>query len=63
MKADDNFTSINIEQIRLLFPLTKETVYLNSAAQAPLNTLVNDRLQMLLKREINPALKFFDSFS
>ena len=52
-----NPLDINLEHIRSFFPLTKETVYLNSASQAPLNTLVYDRLQMLLKRELNPALK------
>lgn len=48
---------MNIEQIRWSFPVTKETVYLNSASQAPLNTLVNERLQMLLKTELNPVGK------
>ena len=52
-----NPLDINLEHIRSFFPLTKETVYLNSASQAPLNTLVYDRLQMLLKRELNTALK------
>lgn len=45
---------MNIEQIRSLFPITKEVIYLNSASQSPLNTLVNDRLQGFLKTELNP---------
>ena len=48
---------MNIEQIRSLFPITKQAVYLNSASQAPLNTLVYDRLQELLKTELNPIGK------
>jgi cysteine desulfurase/selenocysteine lyase len=48
---------MNIEEIRSLFPVTKEAVYLNSAAQCPLNTLVNDRLQTYLKIELNPVGK------
>lgn len=48
---------MNIEQIRSLFPVTKEAVYLNSASQSPLNTLVNDRLQHHLKTELNPVGK------
>lgn len=48
---------MNIEQIRTLFPVTKEAVYLNSASQAPLNTLVNERLQAHLKTELNPLGK------
>ena len=44
---------MNIEQIRSLFPVTKEAVYLNSASQSPLNTLVNGRLQNHLKIESN----------
>jgi len=48
---------MNIEQIRSLFPITKEAIYLNSASQSPLNTLVNDRLQALLKTEIIPVGK------
>ena len=44
---------MNIEQIRSLFPVTKEAVYLNSASQSPLNTLVNGRLQNHLKTESN----------
>jgi len=57
MQVKNNSSDINLEHIRAFFPLTKETVYLNSASQAPLNTLVNDRLQILLNRELNPALK------
>ena len=48
---------MNIEQIRSLFPITKEAVYLNSASQSPLNTRVCDRLQSLLKTELNPVGK------
>lgn len=48
---------MNIEQIRSLFPITKEAVYLNSASQAPLNILVNDRLQAHLQTELNPVGK------
>lgn len=48
---------MNIEQIRTLFPVTKEAVYLNSASQSPLNTLVYDRLQSHLKTELNPVGK------
>jgi cysteine desulfurase/selenocysteine lyase len=48
---------MSIEQIRSLFPVTKEAVYLNSASQCPLNTLVNDRLQDYLKTEVNPVGK------
>jgi len=48
---------MNIEQIRPLFPITKEAVYLNSASQCPLNILVNDRLQLFLKKELNPVGK------
>ncbi len=44
---------MNIEQIRSLFPVTKEAVYLNSASQSPLNSLVHDRLQAHLKTELN----------
>jgi len=47
-------SNMNIKQIRSLFPVTKEAIYLNSASQAPLNTLVNDRLQAHLATEINP---------
>jgi selenocysteine lyase/cysteine desulfurase len=48
---------MNIEQVRSLFPVTKEAVYLNSASQCPLNTLVSDRLQGYLKTEVNPVGK------
>lgn len=48
---------MNLEQIRLLFPVTKEAIYLNSASQSPLNTLVSDRLQSLLQIELNPVGK------
>lgn len=46
-----------MEQIRSLFPVTNAAVYLNSASQAPLNTLVNDRLQAYLKTELYPVGK------
>jgi selenocysteine lyase/cysteine desulfurase len=45
------------EQVRSLFPVTKEAVYLNSASQSPLNTLVHDKLQAHLKTELNPVGK------
>ncbi|MFK8163791.1 MAG: aminotransferase class V-fold PLP-dependent enzyme [Lewinella sp.] len=45
---------MNIDQIRSLFPVTKQAIYLNNASQAPLNTLVDDRLQAHLATEINP---------
>ncbi|MBJ2176339.1 aminotransferase class V-fold PLP-dependent enzyme [Aureibaculum sp. A20] len=48
---------MNIEEIRSLFPITKDAIYLNSASQAPLNTLVYDRLQKHLKTELNPVGK------
>lgn len=48
---------MNIEQIRSLFPTTKTAVYLNSASQSPLNTLIYDRLQNNLKAELNPVGK------
>lgn len=48
---------MNLEQIRSLFPVTKEVIYLNSASQAPLNTLVNEKLQEHLKTALNPLTK------
>ncbi len=48
---------MNIEQIRSLFPITKQAVYLNSASHSPLNILVYDRLQAHLKTELNPVGK------
>ncbi|QCX37974.1 aminotransferase class V-fold PLP-dependent enzyme [Aureibaculum algae] len=48
---------MSIEEIRSLFPITEKAVYLNSASQAPLNTLVYDRLQKHLKTELNPVGK------
>ena len=48
---------MNIEQIRALFPVTKQAVYLNNASQSPLNTLVNDQLQIILKTELIPVDK------
>jgi selenocysteine lyase/cysteine desulfurase len=48
---------MNIKEIRNLFPVTKEAIYLNSASQAPLNWLVYDKLQTHLKTEINPLNK------
>jgi cysteine desulfurase/selenocysteine lyase len=44
---------MDIEEIRSLFPITKEAVYLNSASQAPLNTLVQDKLQAYIASELN----------
>lgn len=41
-------------ETRSLFPVTEEAIYLNSASQAPLNTLVNDKLQAHLASELNP---------
>ena len=48
---------MNIEQIRSLFPITKEAIYLNNASQAPLNLLVNNKLQTHLKSELIPIGK------
>lgn len=48
---------MNIGQTRSLFPVTKDAVYLDSASQSPLNTLVFDRLQLLLKTELSPVGK------
>lgn len=48
---------MNIEQLRSLFPVTTQAVYLNSASQSPLNTRVNDRLQVYLKTELNQVGK------
>jgi len=48
---------MNTEQIRSLFPVTKEAVYLNNASQSPLNTLVNNRLQASIKTALNPVDK------
>ncbi len=48
---------MNIEQVRSLFPVTKEAVFLNNASQAPLNTLVNEKLQAYLAKEMNPVGK------
>lgn len=44
---------MDLEQIRSLFPVTKEVVYLNNASQAPLNTLVHERLQEQVKIATN----------
>ncbi|AUC83942.1 aminotransferase [Polaribacter sp. ALD11] len=44
---------MNTKEIRSLFPITEAFIYLNSASQAPLNTLVNDKLQTLIKSELN----------
>jgi selenocysteine lyase/cysteine desulfurase len=44
---------MNTKEIRALFPITKETIYLNSASQAPLNLLVFNKLQNYLKTELN----------
>ena len=48
---------MNIEQLRSLFPVTKEAVFLNNASQSPMNTSVNDRLQSHLKTELSPIGK------
>ena len=48
---------MTIEHIRSLFPVTEQAIYLNTASQSPLNTLVNDRLQSYLKTELNPVGK------
>ena len=52
-----SLTTMNIEKIRSLFPVTKEAIYLNSASQAPLNILVRRRLEAHLKTELNPVGK------
>jgi cysteine desulfurase/selenocysteine lyase len=44
-------------QIRSLFPITKEAIYLNNASQSPLNLLVYNKLQEHLKMELNPIEK------
>ena len=44
---------MNVEKLRLLFPITREAVYLNNASQSPLNTLVSHNLQIYLKTEFN----------
>ena len=51
-KRKINF-SMDITEIRSLFPITKKTIYLNNASQAPLNTLVNNKLQTYIKSELN----------
>ncbi len=48
---------MHIDKIRSLFPVVNEAIYLNNASQAPLNTLVNDRLQTYLATELNPIGK------
>ena len=48
---------MNIEQIRSLFPITKEAIYLDNASQSPLNLLVNNKLQAHLKAELIPIGK------
>ncbi len=48
---------MNIEEIRSLFPVTKEAIYLNSASQAPLNSLVHNKIQDYLKTELNTLNK------
>lgn len=48
---------MNYEELRALFPVTNEAIYLNNASQAPLNTLVNERLQAHLKAELNSVDK------
>lgn len=44
---------MTLRQIRALFPITKQASFLNNASQAPLNTLVNERLQAYLETETN----------
>ena len=44
-------------QIRSLFPITKEAIYLNNASQSPLNLLVYNKLQEHIKTELNPIDK------
>ena len=44
-------------EIRSLFPVTEEVIFLNNASQSPMNTLVHDRLQTYLKTELNPLEK------
>lgn len=48
---------MDIDKIRSLFPITKDAIYLNSASQCPLNTLVYDKLLLCLKAELNPVGK------
>lgn len=48
---------MNTKQLRALFPITSEAIYLNNASQAPLNTLVHDKLQSLIKKELLPIDK------
>ncbi len=48
---------MNPEQLRTLFPVTKEAIYLNNASQAPLNTRIYDKLQTLIKTELLPTDK------
>lgn len=43
---------MDIAEIRALFPVTKEAIYLNSASQSPLNLLVHNKLQNCLKTEL-----------
>ena len=39
---------MNTSQIRTLFPVTREAVYLNNAAESPLNVRVRERLNEYL---------------
>lgn len=48
---------MTLKQIRALFPVTDQAIFLNNASQAPLNILVNERLQTYLKTETNPLGK------
>ena len=48
---------MNIEQIRALFPVTKGATFLNNASQAPLNTLVYQKVKDHLEKELNPVGK------
>jgi len=48
---------MNIEQLRTLFPVTKEATFLNNASQAPLSVPVLQRLNEHFAAEINPLKK------
>jgi cysteine desulfurase/selenocysteine lyase len=41
------------KEIRSYFPITKEAIYLNSASQAPLNTLVQNKLHAYIASELS----------
>lgn len=48
---------MNSQQIRALFPVTKEAIYLNNASQAPINLLAYNKLEECLKTELNLIAK------